>query len=334
VSKLGDQWRTGGTPIFEPLAHISSGPYVIRGRQADELWEIGTVVRSNPNDQGSGNELVIRHVGGGLDHAETHRFPRIPQALAGMPALGSDALWLALRNGDIYRQPLNVDGRSMGVSWKSGDAAPLSHGDLLMLDEHHLISTDGISTLTLWRLTPDGLLVKEKELSLGNAIMTAPIMIPAATGTEPSFCVATTGGDITVVRGTNLQIVHRWHCEAQVTAGPFIRGKQVACVVNRKRLVLFDLASPRSLWQTEPMTHAIVGEPQLIGDGFLIADQAGHYITVDAVTGQQRGNALQIRGSAGPATAPTAFGEDRAFVPLTDGTVMLLGLRRTQEAKR
>jgi outer membrane protein assembly factor BamB len=88
------------------------------------------------------------------------------------------------------------------------------------------------------------------------------------------------------------------------------------------------------MWTTEPNSHAIVGGPVPIGDGYLVADESGQYVMIDALTGRPRGQSLQVRGSLGPAATPVVYSNDRIFAPLTDGTIMLLRLEGAQQAKR
>ena len=88
------------------------------------------------------------------------------------------------------------------------------------------------------------------------------------------------------------------------------------------------------MWAAAPTSHAIVGEPVQIGDGYLLADESGLYTMIDASTGRPRGRSPQVRGSLGPAATPVAYSDDRIFAPLTDGTFMLLRLDGGQQAKR
>ena len=53
---------------------------------------------------------------------------------------------------------------------------------------------------------------------------------------------------------------------------------------------------------------------------------AGGYTALDPQTGRAEGEGYVLRGSIAPAAGPVAFGPDRLFAPLNDGTVMLLSL--------
>jgi hypothetical protein len=113
-----------------------------------------------------------------------------------------------------------------------------------------------------------------------------------------------------------------------ITAGPFSRGKWVGCVVDRRRLVWFDPGKDQPLWgYGTPRNDELVGQPHLVGDVLLVADATGRFVGLDPETGKERGPGYELQAAVAPATAPVAFGKDRAFVPLTDGTVLLLPMR-------
>ena len=71
---------------------------------------------------------------------------------------------------------------------------------------------------------------------------------------------------------------------------------------------------------------AIVGQPRVIEDVLVIADQSGRYLGLNPFTGRPRAPGYRLRASVGPAASPVAFGRRQAFAPLTDGTVLLLSL--------
>ena len=59
-----------------------------------------------------------------------------------------------------------------------------------------------------------------------------------------------------------------------------------------------------------------------------LAEQSGRYLALNPATGQPLGPGYGLRGSLAPAANPVAFGTDRLFTPLSDGTVMLLPINR------
>ncbi len=121
-----------------------------------------------------------------------------------------------------------------------------------------------------------------------------------------------------------------------VTAGPFVRhdGDKVrlGCVVDKRRLVWLDPEAEKPLWSYEMLGVSgeplpILGQPQ-VEEGVVVVtvleDKAGMLIGVDAKTGKQVGERYTWPGSVAPLTKPVGFDANLLFVPLSDGTVILL----------
>jgi hypothetical protein len=327
---LGREWRQGGNNIFGPLSKITSGPFLLEDRKGG-IWEIATTTKTQAAGVPGDSEVVVRHYDDSANQGEEHRFP-IPDHIQGTPAIGATEVWLPLNNGEIYQQPLGGVGR-LTVSWRS-DPNSKAPGHLVMVDDSHLISTDGQRTVTLWKLPAGGGFpepVKSKKLPA--RITTAPVVLPGS-GDKARLCLVDERGFISLLQPINLQVTRTWNSGGYVSAGPYIRGAQMLCIVGQRRLVAIDPQKEGLIWAAEPTSHAIVGEPVQMGDGYLLADESGHYVMIDALTGRPRGQSLQVRGSLGPAATPVAYGNDRIFAPLTDGTFMLLRLEGAQQAKR
>jgi len=58
----------------------------------------------------------------------------------------------------------------------------------------------------------------------------------------------------------------------------------------------------------------------------VLAHQNGRFVSLDPATGKVQGKGFALQANVAPAAAPVAFGADRIFAPLTDGTVLLLPL--------
>jgi hypothetical protein len=97
--------------------------------------------------------------------------------------------------------------------------------------------------------------------------------------------------------------------------------------VDRRRLCWFDPEKRELLWTYTARGEGLVGQPNLVGDVLLVADLEGRFVGLDPATGKERGPGYQLQAAVAPATAPVAFGKERAFVPLTDGTVLLLPMQ-------
>jgi hypothetical protein len=72
----------------------------------------------------------------------------------------------------------------------------------------------------------------------------------------------------------------------------------------------------------------VVGRPVLAGNVLVMADQSGLFVALDPKTGKPMGPGYQLRGTVVPAAAPVPFGEGRLLAPLSDGTALLLSLKR------
>ena len=62
----------------------------------------------------------------------------------------------------------------------------------------------------------------------------------------------------------------------------------------------------------------------------MIAEESGRYVALDPATGQPKGPGYVLKGSIAPAASPVAFGADRLFALLSDGTVLMLSLKQLQ----
>src|SRR5581483_1449422 len=80
------------------------------------------------------------------------------------------------------------------------------------------------------------------------------------------------------------------------------------------------------LWEYA-LPAEIVGEPPLIEGALMVADVEGRLRALDPATGRPRGAGYTLRAQVAPDAAPVAFGPGRLFVPLCDGTILLLPVR-------
>jgi outer membrane protein assembly factor BamB len=162
-------------------------------------------------------------------------------------------------------------------------------------------------------------------------ILTASALYPGRTSSKLRVCVADDKGTVYLFEDDALKQVRRWELKEALTAGPFVRGGQIGCVVGRRRLVWLDPAKDDPLWTYESPGEGIVGRPQLADGLVLVADVSGRFVALDPLTGRARGPGYQLRGSVGPAAAPVGFGSGRAFAPMTDGTVLFVPLHHLRE---
>jgi hypothetical protein len=108
-----------------------------------------------------------------------------------------------------------------------------------------------------------------------------------------------------------------------ISGGPFVQGPGIGCIVGKNRLVWIDPNRERMLWEYTFVTD-IVGEPQLVDGALVVASLAGQFVGLDPTNGRPRGPGYTLKANVTPVASPVPFGPEHLFVPLTDGTVMLL----------
>jgi hypothetical protein len=135
--------------------------------------------------------------------------------------------------------------------------------------------------------------------------------------------VADAGDALTLLDAWSLTALRTWHLPGKITTGPFVRGQALACIVDKNLLVWIDPDKEQPLWEYA-FTTDIVGAPLLLNDMVIVADLAGHIDALDPAKGQPLAKGYTLSANVAPATGPLPFTEDRVFLPLTDGTVMLL----------
>jgi outer membrane protein assembly factor BamB len=296
---------------------------------------------------GEGRGLVIRHVkptdsDRQLEAKETRLSLQAP--LVGRPALVGGHVILPLANGTLVRLPLplpagNTEAES-GPSWRADRVDPDVRCHIVALSGSRFLTTDGARGLAVWEWASDSdrpvpLPADRFEgvtLELPRRV-TGLAMVP---GKESQVVVSDSDGNLSLINvqaNGGLAILRTWSLGGPITTGPFIRntseGVRIACVVDRARLVWIDPSQAKSLWTYQsPGDDGIVGEPEFAGQWLVVADQSGFYVALDAKTGQAQGDGYQLGGSIAPAATPVLFQKDRLLAPLSDGTLMLLGVER------
>jgi outer membrane protein assembly factor BamB len=283
------------------------------------------------SSQGKDNLLVRRIAPGKKPGEQTVEELSFKITLAGTPALAGDHLVLPLADGNLARLNLSKGGRpdASGPNWRAEDADAGAPGHVVHLGGNVFLYTDGSNRLKRfsWPAGQDWAVPKE-ELNPPpfERIVAAPLVIPSGDGkSPPRILVADASGTLTLLAGEQLQKSRAWKVDGEITSGPFLRGNHVGCVVNHRRLVWINPDKDGFLWTYgDAGSEAIVGQPQRLGDRLIVAHRDGRLVSLDVAKGQPRGKGFATRASVAPAAAPAAFDADRIFVPLTDGTVLLL----------
>jgi outer membrane protein assembly factor BamB len=325
------QWQIGGQVIAGNLdENAAFTPRLLRGDK-DVVYQLAL--------PGAGKELVLRRYQARAGNVTEEKLPLTRAALAGDPILMGETLLLATTDNQVerYTLPLKTGESKGGLSWRARHAPPDARCYLATLGPDGFLSTDGSRGLTRWNwpwdenkfyqaVVPKGKKPEEPPtVELPDRIVAAPLVLPRKQGSPLRVLVATAGGAIHLLQGDYLSLAHTWELGGSVTAGPFLRGRYIGCVLDHNRLVWIDPEKKELQWEYRA-SGDIVGRPALVEDLVVVCDEAGHFIGLDPLTGLRQGPGYTLKGAIAPAATPVAFGPGRAFAPLTDGTIMMLSL--------
>jgi hypothetical protein len=339
------EWPVGGQSLAGSLEDGEGPPpFLLRGPDGASAYEIACPAK--------GGQLVVRRVYA----REEGRKPRAVEfalkkdligkgvTLGGTPAVGAGGLLIPLSDGTSLRLTLNGADPDDGPNWRGNRKDPELRTHVVWLNDDEFLTTDGGRGINRWHWpagqswekVPAGL-KEQPTFELKDAsIASVPLVIrPDKDRPEAAVCVADAAGVLWMLKandlatanktGVGMEIAQRWDLGGKITAGPFFIGKDIGCIVDRRRLVRIDVAKPKPVWEHESK-EAIVGQPQQIEDLLVVADQSGLYLGLNPQTGRPRAPGYRLRASVAPAASPVAFGRRQAFAPLTDGTVLLLSL--------
>jgi outer membrane protein assembly factor BamB len=303
------EWQLGGQRLSSPLGEsVQRAPaFLLTAPDGRTVYSLNVPTK--------GTAVIVRRVAEGRER-ERKTFP-LSAPLAGTPAVGEDYLLLPLADGTLVWQPW--EGRVRYGTWRTLQADRNARGHVVHLGPGEFMTTDGFRGLSHWRWQ-EGDAPKEKKIEVPDAIVAAPVLGPG-TG---ELCVADGSGTIRVLQTENLQTVRQWPVNGKITAGPFVRGSAIGCVVNHNRLVWINTGVD-SPWEFQAAGE-IVGQPQVVKDSVVVVDQSGQLVALDPANGTPRGAPFILKGSVAPAAAAIPFGPDRLFVPLTDGSILLLAI--------
>jgi outer membrane protein assembly factor BamB len=266
--------------------------------------------------------LRVRHVP--LGGAGTTNSYQLPAAPAGKPSLGDGYLVLPLANGVTFR--LDFKGTlTGGPNWRAPGADEQSPGYVVALGGDDFLLTDGSRGLQLIRWPGMLALPRRAVAEVGARIVAPPAVLPGAGGT-PRICVADASDTLTLLDGERLVKLRSWPLDGKITAGPFVRGSVIVCVLDQRRLIALD-PDRGERWQYT-MVADIVGEPVLVEGMLVAADVSGRFLALNPETGEPLGAGYTLRANTAPETAPVPFGPGRLLVPLNDGTLLLLPLEK------
>jgi outer membrane protein assembly factor BamB len=331
------EWRATDPLYAPPLTGSPVAAYLLSAPDGSSVYEVAY--------SASSGKLTVRHCSTSRveEKAAVQSEETVPltSPLAGTPALVGQSLLLPLADGTIRRFPLPLaEGRWQGgPNWRAAGADDDARCHIVALNADEFITTNGSRGLTHWQWRQNEqtfqMIPMDKTgptVELPARIVSAPVVLSSANaGADYQVCVADSQGNITLLQGPELKPERSWPLHGQITAGLFRRGQYLGCVVDRRRLVWLDPAKAGVLWEHTTQAEGIVGQPQLVGELVVVADLSGRFVGLDPANGKVRGSSYTLKVAAAPAATPVPYGPDTAFVPLTDGTVVLLPMRQLRD---
>jgi outer membrane protein assembly factor BamB len=300
-----------------------------------------------------GQGLIVRHIGwtGARElRVQERKVPLLALpalgrnemlTLLGSPAVTDSQLLIPLSDGNIWGLPWDADELLQGPGWRDNRTAVIAPCYVLALGGDRFLSTNGNNGLSVWEWPPGKesswqLLPKESEplKPLEYPIVAPPVLLPVEADHPSRVAVADASGVLRLFAlkpDGSLHPERTWNLKGNLTAGPFVQaapegGWRIGCILDRRRLLWIDPTKAAPLWSYSTDGPAILGRPQLIEDMLVVALQSGRYVGIDPNTGRPKGPGYTLRTSAAPAAAPMPFGLGRMFVPLSDGTALLLSV--------
>jgi outer membrane protein assembly factor BamB len=237
---------------------------------------------------------------------------------AGDPALLGETVLVPLANGRLAR--ISALGAAVLGPWRSPLADKKALGHIVSLGNNVVASTDGSQGITLWRFDGKDLQNLHESKLKARILAVAPVPGP---GGEVRLGVADANRTVTLLQGDSLQKVRSWTLSGNITAGPFVRAGVLLVVVDRRRLVWIDPDKDQLPGLAFSFPADIVGLPEIVDGALLVADETGQIQSFDPKTARKLGEGYLLRADVAPAGTPLAYGADRLFVPLTDGTILL-----------
>ncbi len=148
---------------------------------------------------------------------------------------------------------------------------------------------------------------------------------PAVFGNR--LLVADASNTMTLLERESLLAGQRWSFGGKITAGPFVRGGGVGVIVGKNRLDWLDPNKDQPAWAYN-FAAPIVGQPEMVEGVLVVADLQGNILGLDPATGDPVGPGYRLKANEAPTAAPIAFGKGQVFMPLMDGTAVVLPLSK------
>jgi hypothetical protein len=313
----GATWQTVGEfAVQEPLGPTD---------RVAILNSVGEFVQLMWSSAPGAATLRVRHIP--INGPSTTEPRKLPATIAGTPALGDGFVLLPLADGVAVRLDLGAGGTvAAGPNWRVPGVDEQSPGHIVAMNGEDFLLTDGGPGVS--RVSWPSAKVHEvrARAKLSHRIVAPPAVLRVGADAAPRVFVADADNTLTLLDGDQLKVLRSWPLQGKFTAGPFVRGTTIVCVVDNKRLVGID-PERTERWENA-MVSDIVGAPLLVDGMLVVADVSGRFQAFDPQTGKELGAGYLLKANIAPDAAPVAFGPGRLLVPLNDGTLLLLPLAK------
>lgn len=249
---------------------------------------------------------------------------------AGTPiALDDGSALVPCKDGNIYLFNFTTGASSSLFSWRDPAAFSNAVGHLLMPSPDVLMSSNGLNKVLRWTRLAQGVWKKvPNDLELPTRIATELIALPGQ-----RVGVGDDAGNLHSLALATLGTSKQWNVKGTITRGPFLVGADgIGCVVDGKRFWWINNSDEEEgkVYGNAELA-SIIGEPTVLGDDVLLAvlqrdptlGMLASYVWLNPTTGKLLYTEKLPEGIA-PSSGATPLGKDRAFAPLSDGTVRIL----------
>ena len=318
--KSDNNWQVTGTWPALPLAAASHRLVKSVGGQALVSLSFDAV-RSR---------MIIRRMDlASNGPAQIKEFPHnlVP---VGTPVALDDGTTLApCKDGNIYLFNFTTGASQSVFSWRDPAALSNAFSHLLMPSPNLLLASNGLNKVLRWQRESQGVWKK-----LPNDLeVSARIITPFVPLSGNRVAVGDDAGNLHCLSLAALGTSKQWTVKGAITKGPFKVGAEgVGCIVDGRRLWWINSADEEEgkVFGGND-TAAMIGEATSIGDDLLIAvlkrdsglGMIASYVWLSAADGKVL-HAERLPEGLAPSSSATALGKNRAFAPLSDGTVRIL----------
>jgi hypothetical protein len=217
--------------------------------------------------------------------------------------------------------------------------------ELFALDKNAILVVEGRRILTRLELgTKDGVTQWDKGVTerdpdgrvyhLRDPLVDRPVVHASelvafdAQGTCYRLDVSNPRREIAAPSATGLKLAR----------APVRRGDYLLAIDGENRILAFaagqgPLATKPAWISEDPQRRRILGEPALVGDTLLVADNSCHIAGIGLRDGKERWKKVPLKVHVGPAAAAVPYGPNHMLIPLADGTLLVLPIPKTELAE-